>query len=107
GGGVGRLMRRYGLTIDSLQSAELVTAGGEVIRSSADEHSDLHWALRGGGGNFGIVTEFEFALHEVGPMVNLALFFWPIDAGADALRHIRECIAGLPHDAGSQLIALN
>jgi FAD/FMN-containing dehydrogenase/SAM-dependent methyltransferase len=74
GGGVGRLMRRYGLTIDSLEAAEVVTADGEILRASVGEHADLFWALRGGGGNFGIVTGFEFALYELSELTVLAMF---------------------------------
>src|SRR3954454_2502583 len=92
GGGVGRLMRRFGLTIDSLLSAELVTAEGEVITASAEENPDLFWALRGGGGNFGVVTRFEFALHELSDVVILAMFHQSADARA-VLERARAVIA--------------
>ncbi len=75
GGGFGWLAHRHGLAIDNLLSAEIVTADGQVLRASQEDNPDLFWALRGGGGNFGVVTEFEFRLHEVGPMVDFGLFF--------------------------------
>src|SRR6185503_5870871 len=83
GGGMGWLTRKHGLSIDNLVSVEIVTADGEIRRASATENPDLFWAVRGGGGNFGVVTEFEFALHPVGPMVQFALQFWTLDQGAD------------------------
>jgi len=92
GGGVGRLMRRFGLTIDSLLSAEVVTAGGEILRASPDEHSDLFWALRGGGGNFGVVTEFEFALHELSELLVLATFH-PLDEARAVIERGRDEMA--------------
>jgi FAD/FMN-containing dehydrogenase len=80
GGGVGRLMRRFGLTIDSLLSAEVVTADGRILRTSPHQYPELFWALRGGGGNFGVVTEFEFALHELSELLILATFHPLADA---------------------------
>ena len=78
GGGMGWLTSQYGLSCDNLVAVEIVTADGAVRRASADENQDLFWAVRGGGGNFGVVTELEFQLHEVGPMVQLALSFWDL-----------------------------
>lgn len=93
GGGVGWLRRKYGLSSDNLLSADVVTAGGELIRASAESHPDLFWALQGGGGNFGIVTSFEYRAHPVGPEV---YFAFVIHSGADApqaLRRYREWAA--------------
>ncbi len=107
GGGVGWLTRKYGLSIDNLISAEVVTADGRVLRASAEEHPDLFWASRGGGGNFGVVTSFEFALHEVDPMVQFGLFFWPLDQGRQALRLAREITAAMPPDINAVIGAIN
>ena len=107
GGGMGWLTRKFGLSIDNLVSAEVVTADGRVLRASADEHPDLFWAIRGGGGNFGVVTSFEFALHEVDPMVQLGLFFWPLDQGAQAMRLAREIIRAMPPEINAVVGALN
>ncbi|MFC5995666.1 FAD-binding oxidoreductase [Pseudonocardia hispaniensis] len=101
GGGMGWLTRQAGLTIDNLVSAEIVVADGRVLRAAADENPDLFWAIRGGGGNFGVVTEFEFRLHEVGPMVHFGLFFWGLDQGAEALRLIRDVVPDLPRSQGA------
>jgi hypothetical protein len=98
GGGMGWLTRLGGLTIDNLVSARVVTADGQVRVASETENPDLFWAIRGGGGNFGVVTEFEFALHEVGPMIHYGLLFWPLDRGAEMLRHDRGVIDTLPDD---------
>ena len=96
GGGMGWLSRMAGLSIDNLTSAEVVLADGEVVTTSADAHPDLFWAIRGGGGNFGVVTEFEFALREVEPMVSFGLFFWSLERGTEALRLMRDVITDLP-----------
>jgi FAD/FMN-containing dehydrogenase len=105
GGGYGWLSRYAGLTADNLVAAEVVTADGRTLRATADDHPDLFWALRGGGGNFGVVTGFEFQLHEVGPLVHLGLFFWGRESGLEALRLGREVLASLPRAAGWQLLA--
>jgi len=90
GGGVGRLMRRFGLTIDSLLAAQVVTADGQILRASPSEHPSLFWALRGGGGNFGVVTEFEFTLHELSELTILATFHPLADARQVIERGRRE-----------------
>ena len=104
GGGFGWLTRRAGLSCDNLISVEIVTADGTVRRASQDDHPDLFWAVRGGGGNFGIVTEFEFQLHDVGPVVQLGLSFWDLEHGPAALRVARDLEPTLP-DATAMFIA--
>jgi hypothetical protein len=98
GGGIGWLHRKYGLTIDQLLSADVVTADGRFVTASETENPDLFWALRGGGGNFGIVTEFEFRLHPVGPTVLAGPLFWPIEKSPDVLRFYREWISDAPDE---------
>lgn len=90
GGGYGRLGRKFGLTIDNLLAAELVCADGRVRRLSAEENKDLFWAIRGGGGNFGVVTEFEFALHEAPADMYGGIIQWPLAAARDVLDHYAE-----------------
>jgi hypothetical protein len=107
GGGMGWLTRRAGLSIDNLLSAEVVTADGQIRRVSAEEDADLFWAIRGGGGNFGVVTEFEFQLHEAGPIIQLGLPFWGLDQGRDVLRLARDVIATLPPDINIVIAGMN
>jgi FAD/FMN-containing dehydrogenase len=107
GGGLGWLSRKAGLSVDNLLAAEVVTADGEIVRASAGENADLFWALRGGGGNFGVVTSFEYRLHEVGPLVHLGLFFWGVDRGREALRFARDLLATLPADMGLSIIGMS
>jgi FAD/FMN-containing dehydrogenase len=90
GGGVGWLMRRHGLTVDSLTGAQVALADGRLVRASADEHPDLFWALRGGGGDFGAVTEFEFRAHDVGPIVLGGMLLYSWDRAREALRATRD-----------------
>ena len=112
-GGIGWLRSRYGLCIDNLLAAEVVTADGRVLRASDEEHQDLLWALKGGGGNFGVVAAFEFALHPVGPTVYFCGPVYPIEAGAGPIRFWRDFLADkhdrvgsivefstIPHDPG-------
>ena len=98
GGGLGWLMAKLGLAADNLLSVELVTADGRVLTVSDDEHPELFWGLRGGGGNFGIATSFEYKLHPVGPMITGGLVAHPIEAAGDVLRFVRDYTADLPDD---------
>ncbi|MGE5830427.1 MAG: FAD-binding oxidoreductase, partial [Micromonosporaceae bacterium] len=101
GGGIGFLMRKHGLAVDNLLAADVVTADGGVIRTSAHEHPDLFWALRGGGGNFGIVTMFRFALHPVGPTVLAGPIFWAAEDTTEVLRCYRDFAAEAPDELGT------
>ncbi len=98
GGGFGWLSRKFGMTVDNLESAEVVTAAGEVVRASAAERPDLFWALRGGSGNFGVVTRFEFRLHPVGPDMLTGLIVYPISEAKSVLQQYRQFIAEAPDD---------
>ncbi|RDZ48624.1 hypothetical protein C5B86_03925 [Haloferax sp. Atlit-19N] len=99
GGGWGWLSRKYGLTVDNFLSADVVTAAGELVHASEDENEDLFWGLRGGGGNFGVVTSFEFQLHEVGPTVLSGPIVHPFDDAKTVLEGIRDFNDGAPNDA--------
>jgi FAD/FMN-containing dehydrogenase len=107
GGGMGWLTRKHGLSIDNLVAAEVVTADGQVLRTSEQEHPDLFWALRGGGGNFGIVTSFEFALHPAGPLIRFGLLFWSIEQTKELLRLAREVVGSLPPGVNVIVAGLN
>jgi FAD/FMN-containing dehydrogenase len=97
GGGLGHLTRKHGLAIDNLLEADVVLASGERVRAAPDEHPELFWAIRGGGGNFGVVTSFLFRLHEVGTVV-AGPTFWPIEAGEDVLAAYREFLPAAPRE---------
>ncbi|MEZ5316193.1 MAG: FAD-binding oxidoreductase [Vicinamibacterales bacterium] len=98
GGGFGWLMPKYGMSIDNLLSADLVLADGRPVRTSATEEPDLFWAIRGGGGNFGVATSLEFQLHEVGPVITGGLVAWPAAHARDVLRFFRDYTATLPDE---------
>ncbi len=98
GGGFGWLTRKFGLTSDNLLSADVVTADGNQLRASPDEHPDLFWALRGGGGNFGVVTSFEFRLHEAGPQVLSGLVVHPFDDAETVLKGYRQALEKAPDE---------
>jgi FAD/FMN-containing dehydrogenase len=97
GGGLGHLTRRFGLAIDNLLAADMVLANGERVRASAEEHPDLFWAIRGGGGNFGVVTTFEFRLHEVNTVIG-GPTFWPVEMSAEVLSVYREFLPSAPRE---------
>lgn len=98
GGGFGWLMRQYGLAADNLRSADVVTAEGEFLRADAEEHDDLFWGLRGGGGNFGVVTSFEYRLHPVGPIVLAGLMLHPAAEAREVLSFYRDFIGTAPDE---------
>src|SRR5947209_516157 len=98
GGGIGHLMRKHGLACDNLIAADVVTADGRYVRASADENPELLWGLRGGGGNFGIVTSFEFQLYEVGPVIYGGAIFYSGEDAGEILRFYRDWCDGLPDE---------
>ena len=98
GGGIGWLMPKYGLALDNLRAVDLVTAEGQVLHASGDENADLFWALRGGGGNFGIATSLEYDLHAIGPLITGGVVAHPLARALDVLRFFRETCADLPEE---------
>ena len=104
GGGFGWLSRTYGMTVDNLRSADVVTASGEFVRASEHENADLFWGLRGGGGNFGIVTAFEFGLHPVGPQVMAGLIVHPFADANALLRRYREVSLAAPKELSAWVV---
>lgn len=98
GGGFGWLTRKYGMTVDNLISADVITADGILLRASDQENQELFWAIRGGGGNFGVVTNFEFTLHPVGPEVLSGLIVFPFDQAQDLLKKYQEYVDQIPEE---------
>ena len=103
GGGVGHLVRKYGLTCDNLLSAELVTADGSIVQTSESLNSELFWALRGGGGNFGVATRFELNLHRVGPVVLGGVIFYPGEQAAQVMTGWRDLLPGVPDELTTKI----
>ena len=106
GGGYGWLRRKYGLSCDNLVEAEVVTADGEVRTASADSNPDLFWAIRGGGGNFGIVTSFTFKLHPLGPVVAFAATFYPLEEVGEVMRGWRDYVEQAPDEVTSVCVTI-
>jgi len=103
-GGLSHLRRKHGMSVDNLLSADVVTAAGEILTANANENAGLFWAIRGGGGNFGIVSSFEFRLHEVGPLVSLAMVMYPLEMGREVLRFWRDFNESAPDEVTSDAI---
>ncbi|MBA3497332.1 MAG: FAD-binding oxidoreductase [Gemmatimonadales bacterium] len=106
GGGSGWLERKCGYTVDNLLSVEIVTADGQILTASEREHPDLFWGIRGGGGNFGVVTSFELRLHPIGPIVLGGMLLYPAPMAAAVLRNFRDVMAGAPDEVGSGVALL-
>jgi len=104
GGGFGWLTRKHGMTIDCLVSAQVITVDGKKLRASESENPDLFWAIRGGGGNYGIVTEFEFKAFPVGPEIVAGLLVFPMDQAKQVLQRYREYVAGSPEEFNAWVI---
>jgi FAD/FMN-containing dehydrogenase len=107
GGGFGYLTRQFGWTVDDLLAVEMVTAGGSILRASRTENEDLFWALRGGGGNFGVVTEFVFRLHEIGPEVTAGLIAWSADEAAGVTDMFRRVTQNAPRQLTMAMLMRN
>lgn len=105
GGGFGHLTRKHGYTVDNLLGVEIVTADGRLLRADDEQNSDLFWAIRGGGGNFGIVTSFEYRLHPVGPELLAGMVLYPMTEAASILKRYRDYMANAPEELGT-LVAL-
>ena len=104
-GGLGWLRRNHGMARDALVSVDIVTADGDLVSASKTENPDLFWGIRGGGGNFGVVTSFEFELYPVGPMVTLCAPFYPLNKGSgDVIRRWRDFMAAAPEDISSNCL---